>query len=333
MDTQTNRHSLSVKHAGLLFLVVVLLDLAFVLVAGIFLRGAFTTPEYVQLISILVEVVVIALPVYLFFRFSGISPIKAARADIGINIVQVLLIFLISITVRPIINFVNVLWTDLWELLGYKIENISIDIGTNGWQLALAVIGIGLMPALCEEYLFRGALLRAFESRGRKSALILSSIMFGIIHMTYQQVPYAVLLGVVLGMTVYFTGSFWASAALHFFINVTSVVFSYISAVNPGFLAYIEQAQEQIGSGAVQYITLFISTLMYVGMTIGLLALLYMTGKRGRERDRQRMELQSVFAENPSPQAYSKPFKAGYVLAGIGIAICVGVMAMELIKK
>jgi len=90
------------------------------------------------------------------------------------------------------------------------------------WLLLLAV---AVAPAFCEEFLFRGYVLSAFDRPGRSHvAVVLSAFAFGAVHMIPHQVFYATLLGLVLGLLAIRTGSIWPGLAFHAVFNGIAVL-------------------------------------------------------------------------------------------------------------
>jgi sodium transport system permease protein len=90
------------------------------------------------------------------------------------------------------------------------------------WLLLLAV---ALIPAVCEEFLFRGFVLSAFDRPGRSHvAVLLSAVAFGAVHMIPHQVFYATLLGLVLGLLAIRTGSIWPGLTFHAVFNGIAVL-------------------------------------------------------------------------------------------------------------
>ncbi len=90
----------------------------------------------------------------------------------------------------------------------------------------IVVIGVfALTPAICEEVAFRGFILTGF-SRGNRvaPAIVLSSVMFGIIHMVPQQVFNATLLGLVLGLLAVRSGSLLPGVVFHLIFNSLAVL-------------------------------------------------------------------------------------------------------------
>ncbi len=86
------------------------------------------------------------------------------------------------------------------------------------------IIWLGLLPGLSEELLFRGVMLPAFGFNS--IALILSSIIFGLVHMSgVKQWPYAVwatVVGLVLGYTALVTGNLLIPIVAHIITNLIS---------------------------------------------------------------------------------------------------------------
>jgi sodium transport system permease protein len=77
-----------------------------------------------------------------------------------------------------------------------------------------------LTPAICEELLFRGVILRALLSRTSPLvAIAVSAAMFGIFHVDIYRLLPTTLLGMVLGFIAWRSGSIWPSMLAHFLNN------------------------------------------------------------------------------------------------------------------
>ncbi len=86
------------------------------------------------------------------------------------------------------------------------------------------VIWLGLLPGLSEELLFRGVMLPALGLD--PIGIVLSSLCFGVLHMTnVQQWPYAVwatLVGMLLAFTMVETGNLFIPIVAHITTNFVS---------------------------------------------------------------------------------------------------------------
>ncbi|MEO2016069.1 MAG: ABC transporter permease subunit/CPBP intramembrane protease [Fuerstiella sp.] len=80
----------------------------------------------------------------------------------------------------------------------------------------LIITVFAVTPAICEEIAFRGFILSGLARGGRlKIAVIVSSLMFGIIHMIPQQAFNAALLGLLLGLLAVHSRSLFPAMAFH----------------------------------------------------------------------------------------------------------------------
>ena len=88
-------------------------------------------------------------------------------------------------------------------------------------------VSIGLLAPLCEEMVFRGAILRHLLSSGRLSpwaAIAISALMFALIHMNPAQMPHAFVIGLLLGWMYWRTGSILPGMAYHWANNSVAYV-------------------------------------------------------------------------------------------------------------
>ena len=92
-----------------------------------------------------------------------------------------------------------------------------------GYQIVLLYITTALVPAFCEEFLFRGTILANLEPYGKRGAIIINSLLFGLMHQNPYQIIYTVAAGAVLGMAYVKTKSIWLPTVMHFVNNAYSV--------------------------------------------------------------------------------------------------------------
>lgn len=83
----------------------------------------------------------------------------------------------------------------------------------------------------CEELVFRGAYFRGFRKSGNIfGTVMMSALLFAIMHMNFNQAAYAVLLGIVMALAAEATGSTVTSFIMHLIFNGQSVCMMYISS-------------------------------------------------------------------------------------------------------
>ena len=105
-------------------------------------------------------------------------------------------------------------------------ESPVLQDGSVGAML-LNLLIIAVFPAVLEELLFRGVVLSALRPAGDRIAVGVSALMFGLMHTTLYQIPFAFLLGLVFGYVVVRTGNIRIAMALHFCNNAMSVLAEY----------------------------------------------------------------------------------------------------------
>ncbi|MDD5924289.1 MAG: type II CAAX endopeptidase family protein [Clostridia bacterium] len=94
----------------------------------------------------------------------------------------------------------------------------------------LTLLSISIVPAFVEEFIFRGAILGVLRKHGDGFAIIMSSILFGLLHGNFVQTPFAFLVGLALAYLTVCSGSMIPAMIVHFVNNAISVVFSVFEA-------------------------------------------------------------------------------------------------------
>ncbi len=98
----------------------------------------------------------------------------------------------------------------------------------------ISLFVIALLPAIFEETFFRGAMQNLFTRwfKGPWVAIILTAIIFSLIHLSFYGFLVRFALGVVLGFIFYYSGSLWLSILFHFLFNGIQVTIMYILTIN-----------------------------------------------------------------------------------------------------
>ena len=96
---------------------------------------------------------------------------------------------------------------------------ISKDDGTAPVKLYL-VLAYAALPAVCEEFVYRGILCHEYEKGGVLRAILISSLFFGLLHFDLKNLPMYIFAGVILAMTMYSTRSLFGAVIAHFLYNL-----------------------------------------------------------------------------------------------------------------
>jgi membrane protease YdiL (CAAX protease family) len=111
-------------------------------------------------------------------------------------------------------------------------EAALININSFG-RYVLSMIIIALLPAVFEEFCFRGGIQNILTRwfKGPWIAIILTSIIFSAVHVSYYGFFVRFALGIVLGLVFYYSGSLWLSILFHFLYNGLQVTALYVATM------------------------------------------------------------------------------------------------------
>lgn len=100
----------------------------------------------------------------------------------------------------------------------------------NPVEFVFVVVTVALVPAVCEELLFRGLVQGALgQVVGGLRAAVLAGIIFGLYHLNPFSLVPLVVLGVYFGYLVYRSGSITVSISAHFFNNFIACVALFLN--------------------------------------------------------------------------------------------------------
>ena len=118
---------------------------------------------------------------------------------------------------------------------------------------ALNILNFAVVPALFEEFAFRGVILQPLRKYGDWFAILASSFAFAILHGNMVQIPFAFIVGIALGYFCIKTNSIWTSVSIHFINNLYSVIMTAYFEKNPeaGSFAYYVVTASVIFVGAI----------------------------------------------------------------------------------
>lgn len=111
----------------------------------------------------------------------------------------------------------------LHELNQMQTMEVVKEMAANSPLWALVLV-IAVCPAIGEEVIFRGVIGRGLLARwGLIPGILITSIMFGLVHMHPAHVIAVIPLGMFMHFVYYVTRSFWAPVMVHFLNNAFAV--------------------------------------------------------------------------------------------------------------
>ena len=167
----------------------------------------------------------------------------------------------------------------LIEMLTHRSLDLPESEMTGAHSVILSFILTGLIPAFVEELLFRGVFLRNLLPYGKTTAIVVSSLMFAMMHQNFYQFFYTFVGGMAFGYLFIRTGSIWYSVLAHMINNTLSVLTSdvataflnetaalqlqyavYIAVMLVAFLCFVSLAVEKKRNSALKKGSVFGST-------------------------------------------------------------------------
>lgn len=124
---------------------------------------------------------------------------------------------------------VSMLQTRFQNVFPFVQPEIELPNGYLGFLIS--VLSVAVAPALIEEFLFRGVIMGSLLKFGKPLAIFTSAFLFGLVHGNLIQIPFAFMVGLVLGAMVVETDSIWTGIIIHFLNNFISVCMDYLGRV------------------------------------------------------------------------------------------------------
>ena len=233
------------------------------------------------IVSIIIQVITLFLvPLFLIIKLFKKKP-KQVFNDFyykKISLKAILICFAIGFLMFFLNLIIATFFSSILSMFGYS--SYSSGSGTSYdtfGKFIFGVVFVALLPALNEEFLHRGLLMRNIGSEmNYKSAIIISSVCFGLMHLNIEQVFYAIILGLIIGFVGAISDSIIPCMILHFMNNFLSVYFSYASSSGiPGskFYSTLSQIVEKNSAGMVMIFALLIAVMIIIAMGYLILAL------------------------------------------------------------
>ena len=119
------------------------------------------------------------------------------------------------------------LWLAILQKLGLNVFAVGTPVPTTRSELYLCLASAAILAPICEELLFRGAMLSAWEARGGRRAVWITTILFAMLHGSTEGLPAQLLAGVLLALVVLYTDSLYAGLIFHTVYNAGVTLLSY----------------------------------------------------------------------------------------------------------
>ena len=228
-----------INSMGVIYAILLLANIVISTVGLILIHMGIAVPS--TLATFLCEIAIL-LPVILYLRSKG-ENIPERLGFHKIKISTVLLTVLLTLVSVPVSIFANA-----FSQLFVKNTVVQGTVELTGASVILTLVATSVMAPLCEEIAFRGFLFDGLKGTFPVlKAAAVSAMLFGIMHLNFNQFCYAFVLGMIFALANHASGSTWTSVIMHFlfnFINVMIMLLTQLSLEKQG-MDYA-QVQEEI---------------------------------------------------------------------------------------
>lgn len=198
--------------------------------------------------------------------------------------------------------YLLLMWVSNW--LGISLDAI-LESGTVDTDTIPMYLYACLLGPVTEEILFRGLVLRSLQPYGKKFAILVSSLLFGLFHGNLMQAPFAFAVGLVMGYVALEYNIYWA-IILHLMNNLV------FADLIPRLLSLLPVGMDDL-----------ILTVFLLICTIAAVVILIL----------RRRDVRDYWKENPTEKGtYSAFFRAPAMIVFLVITVPIMLMALPLLS-
>lgn len=194
-----------------------------------------------------------------------VNPFNQMSLNRGLSMKQGLVAFFFAVAALPLISMLAE-WNKGMELPSFlaSVEEIMRQmeesalamtekfLNTSSFGMMIVNLFVmALLPAVCEEMMFRGWLQRVLGNRlNYHVAIWVSAFIFSAIHFQFYGFVPRMIIGAALGYLYCYTGSLWAPIIAHFTNNAAAVISAFLV-----YNGYVSINLDLIGTGDTWYLS------------------------------------------------------------------------------
>ena len=165
---------------------------------------------------------------FLLRRFKRIDELPLGGAKDSYNAVLLVFIGLGFCYIANLLTSYLTMFASAFGIESYAANYTPPETQTGAFSVGMQILGYAVLPALFEEFAYRGVIMQSLRRYGDWFAILMSSLLFGLMHGNLVQVPFAFTVGILLGYCTVASGTMWVGIAIHFGNNLISALQSVI---------------------------------------------------------------------------------------------------------
>ncbi len=207
------------KKVNWIFLIVVLFNITTIVLLSVL----YPVFQLGMVPNLILSQLIVLLPAAMGVLLAKENPIKLAGFH-KIKMSSVFMIILFTFLCMPLITLINAI---SMLFVDNAVASMSSDILEAPFMAMFLLMGI--LGPLNEELVCRGIFYQSYKRSGTMlQAMLLSAMLFALMHMNFNQAAYAFVIGMIAVLLVEATGSLWSSVLLHVTINMQPVFLMYM---------------------------------------------------------------------------------------------------------
>ncbi len=193
---------------------------------------------------IITEVGLVLIPSLIFLFVNNVKPAAFMRVR---RMLLSTVPYVVGITISGwfIAEYIGILSAFLLSKF-IKLPGQPLPTPKSGVDLALELVIVAGLAAVCEEVMMRGVVLRGYEAKGETFAIVMSGLMFAMLHLNPSNFFSIWFLGMMLAYIVYRTDSIFSGMIAHFTNNSVALIIMYLVQFMSGGGAQAEAGQAVI---------------------------------------------------------------------------------------
>lgn len=152
----------------------------------------------------------------------------------------------------------NAMWGYVYYFANNWLQDntgVNLDSGSMDWLdesmtpvgFGLYIIAVCIVAPVMEEYIFRGMLLRTLSQHGAGFGIVITALLFGLMHGNLAQTPMAFLIGLILGYVAAKSGNIRQTICIHMINNTLASIpqaVQYFAPQYEDFVATVDFAKD-----------------------------------------------------------------------------------------
>ena len=213
----------------------------FTILASMVIALAPSLPYPVTVTTAILYLFGFGIPVLAYSIYKKKTTLQSIRETLSFRrlpLLSLLIVIVIAVFIQPVMSLI----AQVAAIFFNDITTVSIE-GMTDMPLWLLVLTSAVLPAVFEELVCRGMLMDGYKETPVWYQILIPGLFFGFLHMNFQQISYAAVMGIYFAIILLITRSIWATMVMHLVINgmQTAMVWLMSNTDTLDFLADFEE--------------------------------------------------------------------------------------------